>query len=100
MKKVIFTVRMENVYYLHGYAMDGMNVEIVVMNKIALVIIFKQSNSTIMKIFSNEISGCPHGFSHCSSNTSVCYDYNKGKCNGIADCPNGEDEYFCGTSYI
>jgi len=39
--------------------------------------------------------GCPIGYSHCSSNTSVCYDYIKGKCNGIADCPNGEDEYFC-----
>jgi len=44
---------------------------------------------------SDEQNCCPNGFSHCSSNTSVCYDNIKGKCNGIADCPNGEDEYFC-----
>jgi len=29
---------MGNVYYLHGYVMDGMNVEMAVMSKIVLVV--------------------------------------------------------------
>merc|ERR1711911_219122 len=92
----ISTVKMGNVYYLHGYVMDGMNVEMAVMSKIVLVIDLTKSNFVVIRVFSNDILGCPNGFSHCSSNTSVCYDNIKGKCNGIADCPNGEDEYFCG----
>jgi hypothetical protein len=39
---------------------------------------------------------CKTGYSHCSSNSSLCYDFIHGRCNGILDCPGGEDEIACG----
>ena len=39
---------------------------------------------------------CKTGYSHCSSNSSLCYDFIHGRCNGILDCPGGEDEQACG----
>ncbi|XP_046441338.1 low-density lipoprotein receptor-related protein 12-like isoform X2 [Daphnia pulex] len=38
---------------------------------------------------------CKTGYSHCSSNSSLCYDFIHGRCNGILDCPGGEDEIAC-----
>lgn len=38
---------------------------------------------------------CKTGYSHCSSNSSLCYDFIHGRCNGILDCPGGEDEQAC-----
>ena len=51
---------------------------------------------TLFNVF---LVSCKTGYSHCSSNSSLCYDFIHGRCNGILDCPGGEDEQACGSSF-
>ena len=43
---------------------------------------------------------CKPGFARCNNSSSSCYDFSRGRCNGVLDCPGGEDEHACGKSMI
>lgn len=72
-----------------------MSAETILTSSIAAVGFPVEKYTNVIRFYSFLVS-CKPGFARCNNSSSLCYDFNRGRCNGVLDCPGGEDEHACG----